>query len=227
MFRFTCFLFFIRREDPSDQLCASDIVSSRGVDLATFAKHWGNYAVRQFVLGFVSPDDVRDYLLASPARGEGGALTEDQVDKMPGWYMLKLFLHGRSISAGLHEYPVDYGERDVQNNDDDDEAALREMLLPVQDLLRDQYAAVGILEEWGDTLSLFNAALGVPGMDWHERFEATGKLNVDVRFEGQKRKALEEAMTDAEIKRHLWLDLLLYEHAVDVFHQQKQQYGIE
>ncbi|CAN0486704.1 unnamed protein product, partial [Scytosiphon promiscuus] len=95
------------------------------------------------------------------------------------------------------------------------------------DLLRDRYAAVGILEEWESTLSLFNAALAVPGMDWHERFESTGKLNVDVRFEGQKREALEGAMTDAEIKRHLWLDLLLYEHAVDVFQRQKQVYGID
>lgn len=216
-----------RREDPSDQLCASDVVSSRDVDLATFARHWGNYAVRQFVLGLVSPDDVKDYLVSSPAGVGGATLSENEVEKMPGWYMFKLFLHGRSRSAvGLEESIDGYHGEGGEVHDHDDEAALREMLVPVQELLRGRYAAVGILEEWGPTLSLFNAALGVPGMDWHERFESTGKLNVDVRFEGQKRDALEMAMTDAEIKRHLWLDLLLYEHALDVFHEQRQLHGI-
>lgn len=204
---FICSAPRVGREDPSDQLCASDFVSSRDVDLATFARHWGNFAVRQFALALVSYDDVTDYL-ASP---EGGSLTEEEVDNIPGWYLLKRFLDGQGSS--------EYG-------DDVPDAAMHKMLEPVQDLLRG-YAAVGILEEWDPTLSLFNAALLVPGMDWHEDFERSGKQNVDLRFEGEKHEALQNALTDAEIKKYLWLDLLLYEHALDVFRRQKQIYGID
>ena len=41
-----------------DTACASDIVRARDVDLLTFAKHWSNFAVRQFALSFVPADDV-------------------------------------------------------------------------------------------------------------------------------------------------------------------------
>lgn len=106
------------------------------------------------------------------------------------------------------------------------DAAMYKMLGPVQDLLSG-YAAVGILEEWESTLSLFNAALGIPGMDWHEKFEQSGKANVDARFEGEKQEAVQDALVDAEIKKYLRLDLLLYKHALDVFRGQKQLHGID
>ena len=41
-----------------DAACASEIVRARDVDLLTFAKHWSNFAVRQFALSFVPADDV-------------------------------------------------------------------------------------------------------------------------------------------------------------------------
>ena len=43
---------------PADVACASEIVHARDVDLLTFAKHWSNFAVRQFALSFVPADDV-------------------------------------------------------------------------------------------------------------------------------------------------------------------------
>ena len=41
-----------------DVACASNIVRARDVDLLTFAKHWSNFAVRQFALSQVPADDV-------------------------------------------------------------------------------------------------------------------------------------------------------------------------
>lgn len=41
-----------------DVACASNIVRARDVDLLTFAKHWSNFAVRQFALSMVPADDV-------------------------------------------------------------------------------------------------------------------------------------------------------------------------
>ena len=104
--------------------------------------------------------------------------------------------------------------------------AMYEMLQPVQDLLRDRYT-VGILEEFNTTLSLFNAALEVPDVDWHEKYANEGIRNKDTRYFEEEAAALEEAWTNSEIKKYMRLDLILYEHAVDVFHQQARAYGLE
>lgn len=199
--------YYYCREDPTDQLCASHFTLSTLVDLATFAKHWGNFAVRQFALSLMSFDDVTDYLL-SP---EGGGLTKEKVLPIPGWYMLKLYLDDQD-GAGYGDIP---------------DAAMYEMLRPVQELIRDRYAVVGILEQFNTTLSLLDAALDMPGLDWHKAFERRGKENVDARFERQKQEAIVEALTDSEIKKYIRLDLLLYEHAVDVFRDQAKLYGLE
>ncbi len=50
--------YFYCRVAPRDVACASEIVRARDVDLLTFAKHWSNFAVRQFALRFVPADDV-------------------------------------------------------------------------------------------------------------------------------------------------------------------------
>ena len=82
------------------------------------------------------------------------------------------------------------------------------------------------MEDFNTTLSLFNAALGMPGMDWHHEFEDYGEQNVLSRMKQEKADTLEKAWTDPELKRYMRLDLLLYEHAVDVFHQQARSYGL-
>lgn len=41
-----------------DTACASNVVRARDVNLLTFAKHWSNFAVRQFALSMVPADDV-------------------------------------------------------------------------------------------------------------------------------------------------------------------------
>lgn len=195
--------YFYCRYDPSDQLCASSFASSREGNFVTFAKHWGNFALRQFMLSFVKFEDVKAYSL-SP---EGGNLGTENFSEIPGWYMLKVYLEGHNRGS--------------------EEAALREFLGPVQDLLRNNYNAVGILEEFNTTLSLFDAALGIPGLDWHREFERVGLENVAYGFEEEKRKVLDEAWTNLEVKRYMRLDLLLYEHAVDVSRHQTKLYGIE
>ena len=43
---------------------------------------------------------------------------------------------------------------------------MMELIQPVTELLNDQYAAVGIMEEWKASISLFQAALDLPNFDW-------------------------------------------------------------
>lgn len=203
--------YFYCRLDPSDQLCASEIVSSREADLVTFAEHWGSFAVRQFALSWVTYDEVLDYFMSSSA---GKNMTEQALARVPGWYMLKVYLDDQSRG-------------DSQHGESLPDAAMRKMLEPVKDLLLNGYAAVGILEEFNTTLSLFNAALEMPGVDWPREFDRAGKENVDLRFQQEKKEALATAWASSEIKSYIRLDLSLYEHAVDVFHQQAALYGLE
>ena len=46
----------------SDPLCGTPAVDARKVDIVTWAKHWGNYALRQFSIDLIPVDDVLDYI---------------------------------------------------------------------------------------------------------------------------------------------------------------------
>lgn len=95
-----------------------------------------------------------------------------------------------------------------------------------QDLIRDGYVAVGILEQWNTTLQLFHHALDMPVMNWEEQFAEGGKHHVDIVNKQLEIETLQQAWTDSELKKYMRLDLLLYEHAVDVFHQQARSHGL-
>lgn len=126
--------------------------------------------------------------------------------QLPGWYLVKQHL----MSGG-----------------DDADAALRDTLEPAKALLRDEYAAVGILEEFNTTLHLFDSSLAMPGLDWSGSFGRQGVVNKNNRFESaETTAALEAAWQDDRIKHFLRLDMELYEHAVRVFHDQASKAGL-
>lgn len=52
----------------------------------TFAKHSGNYALRQFVVSLINVDDVAGYAVANGADPKAGGWNDS------GWYLLKMFL---------------------------------------------------------------------------------------------------------------------------------------
>ncbi|CAM9713079.1 unnamed protein product [Laminaria digitata] len=202
--------YYYCQELPLDTACASEILNARDVDLVTFAKHWGNFAMRQFALSLVPVDDVLEYSRTDAARDRLPPGFEG-IEKVAGWYLLKMYLDDQAGTSEYVEIP---------------DVAMYEMLQPVQDLLRDRYT-VGILEEFDTTLSLFDVALSMPGVDWHRQYVGEGDINVDHQFAEQKAAALDEAWTNSEIKKYMQLDLVLYEHAVDVFHEQARAYGLE
>ncbi|CAM9876514.1 unnamed protein product [Hapterophycus canaliculatus] len=105
------------------------------------------------------------------------------------------------------------------------EEKLDDMLQPVQELIKDGYT-VGILEEWNTTLALYSRAVGIPHVNWRKTYAKDGKLNVDRKFKEIEAQTLEKAWTDLELKQYIQLDLLLYEHALDVFHEQARSHGV-
>ncbi|CAM9141477.1 unnamed protein product, partial [Laminaria digitata] len=195
---------------PGDQICATHVLDASQVDLVTFAKHWGNLAMRQFVLSIISIDDVMEFSHANAVQ-ESSPEARKHMHGAPGWYLIKLYLENQNRAFKNGSIP---------------EAGLYAMLQPVQDLLRDQYSAIGILEEYNTTLSLFNAALDMPGVDWHQLFGSVGQVNVNNKSNDEKAVMMAEASTNSEIKKYMQLDLLLYEHTVDLFHQQARAYDI-
>ena len=202
--------YYYCKELPGDTACASEVLNARDVDLVAFAKHWGNFAMRQFALSLVPVDDVLEYSRTDAARDRLPPEFEG-IEKVAGWYLLKMYLDELARTSEYVEIP---------------DVAMYEMLQPVQDLLRDRYT-VGILEEFNTTLSLFDVALSMPRVDWHKQYVDEGNQNVDLQFSEEKAASLAEAWTNSEIKKYMQLDLLLYEHAVDVFHEQSRAYGLE
>ncbi|CAM9581378.1 unnamed protein product [Sphacelaria rigidula] len=204
--------YFYCQRLPADTACGSGRLNAKEADLVTFAKHWGNFGLRQFALALVDQNDV----LESDWLGLSGGDPRDRHDS--GWYIMKRYLEteGRKLEGTV-------GEEDESLPED---RAMDDMLQPVRDLLRDNFTAVGILESFDDTLELFNRALEVPGLDWRSQFKAQGSKNVDNQYKEREKAALAEAWTNAEIKKYINLDLLIYEHAVAVFNQQKRLYSI-
>lgn len=197
---------YVYCHDHIDQLCHTSEVNSSRVDLVTFAKHWGNFGVRQLALSLVNVTEVMDDAVA----------TESQAS-MPGWYILKEYLERGGSALEVADGGV--GERLPDR-------ALYDMLTPARELLRLNYTAVGILEKFDETLDLFDRALGIPGLHWHKLYAKQGQSNRDRHFATLKKKALAEAWVSAEVKQYIGLDLLLYEHAVDIFNEQKRIYGV-
>lgn len=160
----------------------------------------------------MSVDDVMAYSQTDEAKAKAPQV--EGLRKNSGWYLLKIYLDVQEVGGESGQYNAI------------PEAALHEMLRPVQDLLRNNYLVVGLLEEFNTTISLFDAALGMFNMNWHREFSKGGKGNVDRKYKTEKEEALKSAWTNSEIKLYIKLDLLLYEHTVDLFHQQIERYGL-
>jgi len=54
-----------------------------------------------------------------------------------------------------------------------------------------------------------------------------GKKNSNGTFKEQENEALVKAWTDPGLKKHLLLDLILYDHAVSVHRRQMAHYGLD
>lgn len=190
--------FYYCHKKPQDQVCASSVIFAQNVDLVTFARLWGNFGLRQFALGNLDIDEV---LRVS-------ASTSSRSREWPAWYIVKQYWTG------------------VATRDDGDGDALFERLEPAKALLREQYAAIGILEEFNTTLHLFDRVLDMPGLDWPGAFGQHGIVNKNSKFESERENELGSAWQDDRIKHYLRLDIELYDYAVRLFHEQVSSVGV-
>lgn len=102
------------------------------------------------------------------------------------------------------------------------------MLQPVQNVLSTQYAAIGITEELDTTIILFDKALSTPKLHWSVFLES--QMAFDVGGEASdavNESVLQSALGNPRILAALKLDILLYEHAVEVLREQVASHSID
>ena len=216
------------RNAPQDPLCAS--ASSATGDLATFAEHWGNFGLMQFAMSVVSSNAVKKWA-GSNNLGRGVSV----------WRLLKGYLDQDGVGRhgvardGVAPAGVAQGKAAQSRVTEGGFAqgeALERLLEPAKELLRTQYAAVGIASELNTTMLLFDKALAMPGLNWSsalKRKTAAEGVPGSARDSpaGKGAMAEREAMANPRIGAALRLDILLYDHAVRVFHEQVRHYGID
>ena len=207
--------YFYCRKGVVDGVCATAAVRADEVDLVTFARHWGNFGLRQFLYGDVAAADVAASQADDPLSGNG--------KRYPGWWEMKRYLErlavNRSTVAAAAakspetltsvEYPV-----------------LKTFLEQAKKRLNEQYAAVGLIEDWPTTLRLFNTALQLPSYDWEHSYHSVGNKNSNHAFLDEADIALQAARADPDIQEFIRLDILLYEYALEVHAKQLEEHGI-
>lgn len=70
------------------EIWASKDLIADHVDLEPFAKHCGSYAIRQFALAGISPDDVLAHSLTVSINARLPPVSNMKAHNTPGWFML-------------------------------------------------------------------------------------------------------------------------------------------
>lgn len=138
----------------------------------------------------------------------------------PPWYRAKLYfeaLHAKNEQATRANDSALLGA----------DVAMANYVEPVKNLLSTRYAAVGILEEWEESMVLFDHALELPKFNWSRSSAHTSTKNeVKPRFSDERDELLRTAWTDQRLRKSISLDLILYDYAVGVHRRQLQDYGL-
>lgn len=205
--------YFWCKNRPDDQLCATVVLDARTTDLSTFASHWSNFGLRQFAQAFVTQPDVLLDELAT-----GVCPTDDSENVCPGWFRIKQYFEKGGTEGHLPGWPA--GAEPLPD------VAMYRLLRPVEELLTSNYTAVGILERWDTSMRLFNKALELPRWKWDRVFANIGKLNSNSHYRFEAKSVLHQAWSDPDIRRVIWLDILLYDHALAIFNRQVEEYGV-
>ena len=196
-------------------MCATEVLRADEVDLVTFARHWGNFGLRQFLYGDVAVADMDASQVDDPLPESG--------KRYPGWWEMKRYLERLAVNRSTVAAAA---ARSAETLTSVEYPVLKTFLAQVKKRLNQQYAAVGVIENWPTTLRLFDATLQLPSYDWKHSYHSVGKKNINHKFLNEVGIALQAARADPDIQEFIRLDILLYEHAVEVHAKQLKEYGI-
>lgn len=199
--------YFCKYKWPNDQACGKGAIDLETTDIYAFAEFWSNYAMRQYIMAFFTPEQI----MTSPA-------VQAVEESFPGWYKVGLFVNELFANETAE---ADAGTTNVMYD-----KAMERFLEPAMEILN-TYAAVALLEDFENGLRLFEESLGIPELTWLEDFKAQGMKNEGVEEKSaEHEETLKSAMTDPDIRKFLSLDILLYDHAVALYSKQLVEYGL-
>eukprot|EP00903_Cladosiphon_okamuranus_P006273 g6155.t1 len=178
-------------------------------DLREYAKLWGAWAPVRFSLSFV----------------DQATLLALQVDPelCPSW--CPTWVRGRVYFERLLGADETLAN-DMSYNLLTNSSVVATFLEPAVEILATKYAAVGILEDWGRSMQLFDHAVPLPNFSWSAASANIGRQNVDNKYADVEHETLQRAMADPVITRYLWLDILFYDHAVRIHNKQLKEFGL-
>ena len=136
------------------------------------------------------------------------------------WFRVKRYLEN------LQQQVVNDNVVATPSNFLNDDSSLYAFLEPALEIISSRYAAVGILENLNTTMHLFDSTLGIPNFSWTIEIENVGETNSDHKRKDQEHAALLEASIDPSVIRFIWLDIILYEHALSIHASQAKKYGL-
>lgn len=138
--------------------------------------------------------------------------------KCTAWHLVKLHLQNSTEK-------IPFSPSFLTNDRPIEEKAMYPYLEAARARLSNEYAAVGLLEQFETSLLLFDAALGMPNFDWRRRFR--GKRN-SAREEQltDKKNVLRQAWPSVAVSRYIALDIMLYDYAVAVHAKQVAEHDL-
>lgn len=171
---------------------------TKSADLATFAERWGNFAVRQFALATVSPSTIKAWAARGRELPQGTSV----------WYLIKEYLTRGGVAL--------------------EDAVLEENVLASIKITLSSYAAVGIATELDATMRLFDKALPLEGLGWSSSLRKlrTQRDEKDAQYDNPASAEFQEAVANPRISSALRLDMLLFDHAVQVFQGQVAHHNV-
>lgn len=209
-------------------------MNSAEASLVEFAEHWGNYGVRQMMMSFIPAETVLRYVDEVVGDTRPATLNGVLVEQIPSWVLLKYYLqHGYPDKSGggkqnrTKVLPQNSAAHDnPETGTFNDDLALSEWMGEIQSLVRNNYTAIGIVENFDTAMALFDDVGVIPGKNWRATYGKLGAANTNDASEDERAASLRYALASEDIKKYLRLDLLLYKHAVSVYHGMLQRHGI-
>lgn len=112
------------------------------------------------------------------------------------------------------------------SNDQNDDSRFYPFLEPALNTISSRYAAMGILEDLDTTMHLFDRTLSIPNFSWTAEIKNMGVANSNHVWKAKEHVALLKLSTNSSVVKFIWLDVILYDHAMNVHKKQVKSYGL-
>lgn len=220
--------------EPDDQLCMTHVLDARKATFAEWVQHQGNYLFRQLTFDLTqalsTEEQYNMYLNFAKHRramtdmeqqgawispsATGGSTAGDSRDDSD---LVDTMLQHKPNMLWLLEQQRGYSlsEEDATS---------------MVDLLEYRFAVIGIVEQFDESLEMFEAVFGLPfpaASHHRSKAQAEHQMHVHDGEDISRRKLLQDELVaefqrDPQLDEYIQVDLALYDRAVELFEAQRR-----